>query len=115
MKKLENCISLSHKVKIYVPSTINVNESYDNGPVVKSVLCSLAECFGGATSYPAFGAWVTLTGELVNERITICEAFCDDKGLSTHIDKIYALCKDMKATMQQEAIALEIDNVMYFV
>ena len=97
MKKLENCISLSHKVKIYVPSTINVNESYDNMPIVESVLCNLAKFFGGATSYPAFGAWVTSTGQLVNERITICEASYDN-GLSSRDFRNYDECLYKKKT-----------------
>lgn len=115
MKTLKNCISLNHKVKIYVPSTVNVEEKIDNDWFSKDCLQFLGKVFNGATSYHAFGSWLTAKGDLVYERITICESFCNEESLSSNIEKIYDYCRTLKVNMSQEAIALEIDNVMYFI
>jgi hypothetical protein len=114
-KSLKNLIALSQKVKIYVPSTVDVNIAADNSKYVEKSLKLLACTFGGATSYQAFGAWLSQSGELVKESITVCEAFCKESDLQKSIEIIYDFCLELKLELKQEAIALEVNGVLHFV
>ena len=55
MKKLKNLIKLSSRVTVYVPATININETIDNTVYVDNTLTVLSKLFGGATCTPAVG------------------------------------------------------------
>lgn len=118
MKALKNLIKLSSQVKIYVPSTVNIDGNADQELVdhkVNSSLAFLASIFGGSTASTALGAWVTQKGELVKENVTIVFAFAKQSLLEENIEKIYDFCLNMKQDMRQEAIALEINGELYFV
>jgi hypothetical protein len=99
MKNLKYLIPLKSKVSIYVPSTNNVNEAVDNSTQVDYVMSKLSEMFGGATSAPAMGAWVSESGQLVKENVTIVYAFCTDDKLNKCIDYILQVCERIKKEM----------------
>src|SRR5690606_22150776 len=54
---LEEFFHLGEIVKIYVPSTMNVDEPIDNTPYVNKTLEELSALFGGATAIEGSGAW----------------------------------------------------------
>lgn len=56
MKTLKNCIKLSCSVKIYVPSTINVDKDFDNIEWIDKTMVFLASMFGGSTATNALGS-----------------------------------------------------------
>jgi hypothetical protein len=115
MKQLKNLITLSHNIKIYVPST-NGTSAIDNSGYVHATLEFLAGLFDGATAYDGFGAWITKEGgQLVTEKIVICQSFCDQLALDCDIDKVYKYCLALKIELNQEAVALEVNNVLHFV
>lgn len=114
-KLLKNCIKLSCQIKIYVPSTINIKESFDSSEWVNKALEILSEEFGGATSTNALGAWINSQGELVKENVTMVFAYAKQDRLELSISKIYDFCLLMKKKLAQEAIALEINGEMYLV
>ena len=53
--RLKNVFSLSSKVTVYVPATININKEIDNKEFVDRAATLLSDCFGGATSTDALG------------------------------------------------------------
>ena len=106
---------LRHNFKIYVPSTVAVSESCDNSIQVENTLSFLSGLFGGATSYDARGAWVSQSAGLVLENVTICVGFCSLAQKVRNRRAVVAYCKDLCKIMQQEAISLEIDGVLYFI
>jgi hypothetical protein len=114
-RKLKNLISLNQNIRIYVPLTTNVNESFDNSEKVNETLTLLAGYFGGATTYEAFGAWLSVSGQIVKERVTICEAFCKESQVQEHIEGVYDFCLKLKTELAQEVIAFELNGVMHFV
>ena len=114
-RKLSALIPLNHNVKIFIPSTINVNETINNADYVDKTLSTFSDLFGGATSYKAMGAWSSIDSGLVKEKVIIVEAFCSEVQLESHIDTVIIYAEKIKADMAQEAIALQIDNKMYFV
>lgn len=116
MKGLKYLIPLRSKVSIYVPSTIKVSEMVDNSAMVDYVHTKLSEMFGGATCAPAIGGWVTESGELVKERVTIVYAFCTEQQLDKYLEHdVLPLCEKIKKDMAQEAVSLEVNGELYFI
>jgi hypothetical protein len=115
MKFLKHCIELSSSVKIYVPSTINVDEKSNNDEWIDITLKFLAKEFGGATASKALGVWVTPSDKLVKEDITLVLSYTHEDTLKASIDKIYNFCLDMKEKLSQQSIAVEINNKLYLI
>lgn len=113
--KLQNAFKLSSRITLYVPSTIEVNKEIDNSQYVDRAAALFSECFGGSTSTPALGYWMSPAAGLVREKTTIVFAYCNDNDLQNCIDKVIDLCESLKQEMTQEAIALEINGELYFI
>lgn len=113
--KLKNCIPLRSNIKIYVPSTVNIDQERDNTAFVDESLSVLSAYFGGATSYACFGTWLTKEGKLVKERVTICESFCTENQLEANIDSLHDFCMSLKTRLNQEAISLEVNGALHFI
>ena len=75
----------------------------------------LSELFGGATSTPALGYWMSPAAGLVAEATTVVFAYAADAALQEHVGRVVELCEELKREMGQEAIALEINGEMYFI
>lgn len=113
--KLKNAFKLSSRITLYVPATIAINQEVDNSEFVDRAASLFSECFGGSTSTPALGYWMSNTQGLVKEKTTIVFAYCSDIDLQKHTDKIVEFCESLKTEMSQDAIALEINGEMYFI
>ncbi|MGI6225707.1 MAG: hypothetical protein ACOYJ1_05555 [Peptococcales bacterium] len=113
--KLKNAFKLSSKITLYVPATTNTDQAIDNSQYVDRAAKFFSECFGGSTSTPALGYWMSPVAGLVKEETTIVFAYCADKDLQANIDQVVDLCESLKKEMAQEAIALEINGEMYFI
>ena len=81
--------------------------------ICKSMCFSLSECFGGATSTPALGYWMSNTVGLVKKYYMIF-AYASDTDLQANIEKVISFCENLKTELTQESIALEINGEMYF-
>ena len=114
-KKLQNMFKLSSRLTVYVPSTINVNQEINNTPYVDRLASLLSQCFGGSTSTPALGYWLSDTQGLVKEKTTMVFAYCKDEDLEEKIDIIITELETLKTELKQEAIAMEINGEMYFI
>ena len=114
-RALGNMIVYSSNVKVYVPSTQKVSHLIDNSAIVLSVETQLANMFGGATAYNALGAWVCEDGRTVTEPVTIVQAYCTTDQLEQHIASVVNICANIKAELSQEAVALEVNNQLYFI
>lgn len=106
---------LNAKVAIYVPSTTNVNEPTDNTAIVNDVMTAFSKWFGGCTSTPAVGGWVSNSGALVVENVTIVYAFCTPESFGKHFEEVYALAAEIRDEMKQEAVTLEYNGQIKFV
>ena len=112
---LKNYLKLSSKITVYVPATDNVSDAVDNTEAVNHAATVLAGLFGGATSTPALGYWLSPAAGLVAEATTVVFAYAKDTDLQDHIADVVTLCEDLKTSMHQEAVALEINGEMYFI
>ena len=115
-KQLQALFTLDCSIKIYIPSTHDVTTPIDNKKHVDDVLGKFADLFGGATSYRATGAWrSTSNAQLILEKVTIVESFCDTEKLTAQLDKVIELAQSLRDEMKQEAIAVEVNGKLGFI
>ena len=69
---------LEDVVKIYVPSTYNIDQPIDNTPYVNKTLEEFSKMFGGATAIEGTGSWLADDEQLVMEKVTIVYSFAED-------------------------------------
>lgn len=111
---LKGQFHLDEVVKIYVPSTYNVDEPIDNTPYVNQSLETFSKMFGGATAIEGTGAWVSDEDKLIKEKVTIVYSFAEDLDKKS-INAVVAYAKSLKEEMKQSAISLEVNGKMYFI
>ncbi|MFG6494818.1 DUF3574 domain-containing protein [Fictibacillus sp. UD] len=105
---------LDEVIKIYVPSTYDVDQPIDNTPYVNQSLETFSNMFGGATAVEGTGAWVSEDDQLVKEKVTIVYSFAENLDKKS-INAVVAYAKSLKEDMKQSAISLEVDGKMYFI
>lgn len=108
-------LSLNHAVALFVPSTMDVNQTTDNTTQVQAALSFFGTLFGGATSSNAEGAWRSEESGLVTEQVTIVRTFISKKALDSHLDDVLNFASDLKRDMKQEAVAISVDNQLILV
>ena len=113
--RLKAMFSLKSKITVYIPATVNINETIDNTEFVNKAATLLSECFGGATSTEALGYWVSDTAGLVKENTTMVFAYAGEDDLKKNLDKVIDFCQDLKTEMKQDAVELELKGEMFFI
>jgi hypothetical protein len=114
-KKLKNLIKLSSSIKILIPSTIEINQNFDNSKYIDSALTLFSGFFGGATSFKALGAWQSQELGLIKEKVTAVESFCTESQLNNNIENVIEFCEQLKSELKQEAISLFVNNELYLI
>lgn len=109
--------SLSHTVKIYVPSTVKgsipiTEEAHEK--FVDQALTNFSNWFGGATAVQGKGAWVDDNKKLIKEDVTIVYSFAEKLDKES-VNQVVAYAKQMKEELAQSSISLEVDGKMYFI
>lgn len=108
---------LSRVVKLFVPSTVDDNQDVDlarQEQEAMDVAKWFSRWFGGATIQQATGAWESKTGDVITEHILIVSANCTASDLEEHENDVERLAARLRVSMQQEAVAVEIDGTLYF-
>ena len=113
--RVKAMFSLKSKITVYIPATVNINETIDNTEFVNRAATLLSECFGGATSTEALGYWVSDTAGLVKENTTMVFAYAGEDDLKKNLDRVIDFCQSLKEEMKQDAVALELNGEMYFI
>lgn len=106
---------LTERVTVYVPATSGVNAEADNAAEVDTIAARLSDWFGGATIQPGAGCWMSETAGLVKESTTTVYAACTVEQLAEHIAALRTLCENLKKEMGQEAIAMSVNQTLYFI
>ncbi|KON96985.1 DUF3574 domain-containing protein [Aneurinibacillus migulanus] len=105
---------LEDVVKIYVPSTYNVDQPIDNTPYVHKSLRKFSEMFGGATAIDGTGAWLSDDNQLVKEKVTIVYSFVEDLD-KKKLNQVVDYAQSLKEEMKQSSVSLEVNGKMYFI
>lgn len=112
---LKNAYSLNHKVTIYIPGTVDANTAGNTSAYVTECAALLSECFGGATSTPVRGYWMSEAHGLITEDNNAVFAYAAQSALDEHLDDVVDFAVRMRDALKQEAVAVELDGVMYFI
>lgn len=102
---------LTSKVAVFIPATVG-GSAVDNSAEVDNAAALLSGLFGGATIQPGAGCWLSDSGALVKEATTTVYAFCSPEAAEDHAGAVVDFMQRIKAEMQQEAVAIEIDGKM---
>lgn len=114
-KLLKGLFSLDHNIKLYIPSTIDIDKKIDTTIYINEALQLFSSEFGGATSYDAIGAWSSQTLGLVTESVRIIESYATREQIEKSLILIIRYAQKLKTELHQEAISLEYDNKLYFI
>ncbi len=106
---------LSHKIRVYIPSTVDVDKKADTGAIVDDTRAKMAEWFGGSTTTDAVGAWLSEARGVVCERVVIVESFGTAEQMAEFIPSVLELAGKIKNELKQEAVSVEYDNKLYFI
>ncbi len=107
--------TLSESIKIYIPSTVDVNSEIDNKIFVTNTETKLSKIFGGTTTINGVGCWVSEKVGLVRESVKIVNSFTSLEGLDKHISEVIEICENLKSDMKQEGISLEVQGKFYVI
>lgn len=108
---------LNHKIAVYVPSTINGNTPAPQTLIdqwVRASKIKLANLFGGFTAYHGEGGWYSPEHGLIEESVTIVQAYTDEEGLSK-VPQVRELAKEIAQAMSQEVVSVEVNGELHFI
>lgn len=105
----------THQISVYIPTTIDTDQSADTTAYVERAMAFLGERFGGATSMPAQGVWNSDDVGLVNEGVHIVRTYATPDDMNNHLDNVIDFVKSLKEELRQEAMALEVDRKLVLV
>jgi len=115
MNELKNYFSLDHNIKLYIPSTKEVDKKIDTSNYQKEALRIFSSLFGGATSYEAIGAWASEKHGLITEEVLIVESYATKKAIKKGLARVIKLALKIKKELKQEAVSLEYNGKLYFI
>ena len=106
---------MAHKVAIYLPSRWGEKPIpfASRKKAIKNCLLFLTEICGGATESNGVGVFKNST-KIEIEPVTIVYAFSRD-NFQEEMQKIVKFCSDLKRNLQQDAVAFEVNNILYLV
>jgi hypothetical protein len=114
-KALADSLGRTSQIGIYIPTTIGVNQQADTTAYVERTLAFLGGLFGGATSKRAQGVWNSDEVGLVNEDIVIVQTFVTEADLDRHMAAVIEYVEGIKEELQQEAMAIEVNQKLILV
>ncbi|MEM7654569.1 MAG: cyclic nucleotide-binding domain-containing protein [Bacteroidota bacterium] len=100
----------TNSIGIFIPTTMEGDQAVDTSKYRQRALDFMAERFGGATCKEASGVWHSEQLGLVGEVIYIVHSYLTSSDLTRYLDEVVDFIKWMKHELQQEAMALEVNN-----
>lgn len=115
MTRLNCFFKLARRVAVYVPGTMGANTEANTSAETESTAALLSECFGGASSMPVSGYWMSAEHGLVTEKTTVVYANATEEDLAECLPRVITHCIGLLHGLRQEAIALEIDGALHLI
>jgi CRP-like cAMP-binding protein len=114
-KALADSLGRTSQIGIYIPTTIGVTHKTDTTAYVERTLAFLGQLFGGATSKRGQGVWNSEEVGLVSEEIIIVQTFVTENDLDRHMAAVIEYVEEIKEELQQEAMAIEVNQKLILV
>lgn len=110
---VETCIDRlerTNSIGLFIPSTIDVDQTVDTTLYMDQAMGFMAERFGGATCKVANGKWNSEEVGLVDEMVYIIQSYITQSDLNRYLDEVVEYIKRLKRELRQEAMAMEVNN-----
>jgi hypothetical protein len=114
-RALADRLGRNQQIGLYIPTTVNVNQSADTQACLQKTLAFMGQLFGGATSNLAQGIWSSESAELVSETITIVKSYVTQSDLDRHLPAVIEYVESLKDELKQEAMALEVNQKLMLI
>lgn len=114
-RALADRVGRNQQIGLYIPTTVNVNQSADTQACLQKTLAFMGQLFGGATSNLAQGMWSSQAAELVSETITIVKSYVTQSDLDKHLPAVIEYVESLKDELKQEAMALEVNQKLMLI
>ena len=108
-------IERTHQLAISIPTTLAGDQAANTSPYVERTLALLGPRFDGATSKQAHGVWHRKMVGLVCEDVYLVQTYATDADLMQYLDEVVAYVRGIKRELQQEAMALEMDQKLILI
>ena len=108
---------LSHSVTVYIPTTIHASAAPRSKikELRDTVKRTLSILFGGYTETIGNGGWYSNElNKIISERVYLVKAYANDIQ-PLQLEQVKALCNQIKAELEQEAVSLEVNNTLEFI
>ncbi|MEM9983648.1 MAG: cyclic nucleotide-binding domain-containing protein, partial [Bacteroidota bacterium] len=100
----------TNSVGIYIPTTVDGNKPIDTSVYVEEAKSFMGQRFGGATGRVASGVWYSEKLGIIDEVVYHIHSYTTQEQLNLHLDEVIGYIKKLKRTLNQEAMALEVNN-----
>jgi CRP-like cAMP-binding protein len=108
-------LGYTNQIGIYIPTTIAVNQIADTSEYVKKTLSFMGKLFDGATHEKVQGVWNSQRVGLVQEDLHLVRSYCSQPVLDKHMGEVVDYVEILKQELQQEAIALEVNQKLMLI
>ena len=103
-------------VKLYYPSMTQDNLPIESGlsnRIYKSLCSDICKISGGLTVYPVKGYYLSSSGILINDDISLITTFTDNLEETIKIMRQYSMI--ILKELNQESVLIEINNQLEFI
>lgn len=112
---LADRLGRTNQIGVYIPTTVDVKQLLDTSAYVDETLEFLGRLFGGATSNPAQGVWNSDQVGLVSETIYIVRTYVTKSDIDRHLGDVLEFVERLKNELNQEAMALEVNQKLMLI
>ena len=108
---------LKQFVSVYVPGTHDISHAIDSKKralIVDNIARRLSSKFGGATSTSGIGYYVSNTGQLIREKITIVKSYHDHDPAAA-LEYTSVLARELCHELTQESVTIETNDGIDFI
>jgi CRP/FNR family transcriptional regulator len=110
---LANRLGRTNQIGIYIPTRLHNKPDVDMSAYVQRTLGFLEQMFGSATGYPVTREADSDPAGVTGERIQLVQTFVTQADMDRHLGSVLAFVERIKSDLDQEAMALEVNqNVM---
>jgi CRP-like cAMP-binding protein len=108
-------LGFTNQIGVYLPTTIGVDQPANTAAYVEKTLSFMGKLFGGATHEQVQGVWNSQEAGLVEENIHLVRSFCSQPVLDKHMGTVVDYVETLKQDLQQEAMALEVNQKLMLI
>ena len=101
-------LKLENNVKVYIPVVKNKEG------ILNVIVKSMSDEFGGVTLYSAKGFWLDDNDIMIEDTINVAVSFTN-KSIEEIKRIISKYVEIMKMDLKQDAVSIEINNILYII